>query len=86
MRRLRVVSEGVRWQNHGKSASRVSRWHRPDNRRISRGLNLEVPANFFLIYKITGGNQTTPGKPYPNTTEAGFMKVNDNAGSQRVAE
>jgi hypothetical protein len=24
--------------------------------------------------------------PYPNTTEAGFMKVNDNAGSQRVAE
>ncbi len=32
------------------------------------------------------GNQTTPGKPYPNTTEAGFMKVNDNAGSQRVAE
>jgi hypothetical protein len=30
--------------------------------------------------------KTTPGKPYPNTTEAGFMKVNDNAGSQRVAE
>jgi hypothetical protein len=27
-----------------------------------------------------------PGKPYPNTTEAGFMKVNDNAGSQRVAK
>jgi hypothetical protein len=28
-----------------------------------------------------------PGKSYPNTTElAGFMKVNDNAGSQRVAE
>jgi hypothetical protein len=25
-----------------------------------------------------------PGKPYPNTTEAGVMKVNDNAGSQRV--
>jgi hypothetical protein len=23
---------------------------------------------------------------YPNTTEAGFMKVNDNAGSQRVAK
>jgi hypothetical protein len=21
--------------------------------------------------------KTTPGKPYPNTTEAGFMKVND---------
>jgi hypothetical protein len=36
--------------------------------------------------KITPKNQTTPGKPYPNTTEAGFMKVNDNAGSQRVAE
>jgi hypothetical protein len=27
-----------------------------------------------------------PGKPYPNTTEAGFMKVNDSAGSQRVAK
>jgi hypothetical protein len=27
-----------------------------------------------------------PGKPYPNTTEAGFMKVNDNASSQRFAE
>jgi hypothetical protein len=27
-----------------------------------------------------------PGKLYPNTTEAGFMKVNDNAGSQRVAK
>ena len=25
-------------------------------------------------------------RPYPNTTEAGFMKVNDNAGSQRGAE
>jgi hypothetical protein len=35
---------------------------------------------------ITPKNQTTPGKPYPNTTEAGLMKVNDNAGSQRVAE
>jgi hypothetical protein len=33
------------------------------------------------------GNQVSPGLPYPNTTElAGFMKVNDNAGSQRVAE
>ena len=48
-------------------------------------LNLEVPANFFFD-KITCRNQTTPGKPYPNTTEAGFMKVNGNAGSQRVAE
>jgi hypothetical protein len=54
-------------------------------RRNSRRLNLQVPA-FFFFDKITGGNQTTPGKPYPNTTEAGFMKVNDNAGSQRVAE
>jgi hypothetical protein len=36
--------------------------------------------------KIEAENQTTTGKPYPNTTEAGFMKVNDNAGSQRVAE
>jgi hypothetical protein len=45
-------------------------------RGLSRRLNLQVLANCFFD-KITGGNQTTPGKPYPNTTEAGFMKVND---------
>jgi hypothetical protein len=26
-----------------------------------------------FLDKITGGNQTTPGKPYRNTTEAGFI-------------
>jgi hypothetical protein len=29
--------------------------------------------------------KTTPEKPYPNTTEAGFMKVNDTPAA-RVAE
>jgi hypothetical protein len=40
-----------------------------------------------MLEKQSVGNQVSPGLPYPNTTElAGFMKVNDNAGSQRVAE
>ena len=31
--------------------------------------------SFHRIFdKIEAGNQTTPGKPYPNTTEAGFMR------------
>ena len=48
---------------------------------------VESASSYQLFFdKIEAGNQTTPGKPYPNTTEAGFMKVNDNAGSQRVAE
>jgi hypothetical protein len=63
-------------------------------RKIARGVArpaelaaVESASSCILFFdKITGGNQTTPGKPYPNTTEAGFMKVNDNAGSQRVVE
>jgi hypothetical protein len=48
---------------------------------------VESASSCKLIFeKITVKNLTTPGKPYPDTTEAGFMKVNDNAGSQRVAE
>jgi hypothetical protein len=39
---------------------------------------VESGRSYKLFFdKIEPKNQTTPGKPYPNTTEAGFMTVND---------
>jgi hypothetical protein len=46
--------------------------------RIGELAAVESASSYKLFFdKIERGNQTTPGKPYPNTTEAGFMKVND---------
>jgi len=58
----------------------------PEARAIHHISDFDIKDSLTWPVTITGENQATPGKPYPNTTEAGFMKVNDNADSQRGAE